>query len=376
VLVNPSSTSSSDPEATEHEAPEPAVGDAPAGDDGGHQVRPVQHRSTRSVVLWALGLTVVMLLIGELGARALGPLPRNRTWPDAESQFKAEHAEAVQQRGGREELVFAGSSVSDAAFDPEAVVEAGDLDVDAFSYAQEGSLSATTARFLEAAVIDQVDPDVVVLGVFPGDIGASPTNAAALGDELGESRGYRIASGNANLGDRIEDAASSRSALVAHREILRDPYRLAQWVRQPSTPSFLDADTGALLRHRDATFTPADPDDEGDDDPLAPIEPEVQAIEDLAASLAAEGRRLVVVELPVYEAEWDESDYPGALATTHEAMVRVDEAGCAERLDLRDLAQDEQYWSDTAHVNGKGTELISQAVGEWLAANPDAPTDC
>jgi hypothetical protein len=161
---------------------------------------------------------------------------------------------------------------------------------------------------------------------------------------------------------------------VAHREILRDPYRLALWVRSPSTPSLLDADTGALLLHRDATFTPTDPDP--GDDQLAPIEPEVQAIEDLAASLAAEGRRLVVVELPVYEAGWDESDHPGARATTHEAMVRVEEAGCAERLDLRGLAQDERYWSDAAHVNGEGTELISRAVGEWLAANSDAPADC
>ena len=44
------------------------------------------------MVLWALGFSVVLLLVAELFVRVLAPLPANRTWPDAESQFKAEHA--------------------------------------------------------------------------------------------------------------------------------------------------------------------------------------------------------------------------------------------------------------------------------------------
>lgn len=353
------------------------MGDAPAGEDGGHQVRPVEHRRTRSVVLWAVAFTAVLFLVAEVAVRSLAPLPPNRTWPDKESQFKADHATQVQSSGGREPLIFAGSSVSDAAFDPEVVTEAAGLDVESFNYAQEGSLSSTTARFLNAAVIDQVDPDVVVLGVFAGDIGAVPSNAAALGDELARSRGYRLASGTPTLGDRIEDAFSSRSEIVAHREILRDPYRLAQWLKSPTTPGFLDADSGALLRHRDITYAPPPPaDDAGSGDETVPIGPEVDAIKNLAATLSEQGRRLVVVELPVYEADWNEIDHPGARAKTHQAMLQVEEAGCAERLDLRDLVQDERYWADTAHVNGRGTEAISQAVGEWLAANPNAPTTC
>ncbi len=384
--MNPSSTSSSESEdvggtEAEHEAPAPVVGDAPADDHGGHQVRPVAHRRTRTVLLWAIACSVVVLLVAELFVRALAPLPANRTWPDAESQFKAEHAAAVQASGGTEPLIFAGSSVSDAAFDPAVAAEAAGLDVDSFNYAQEGSLSSTTARFLEAAVLDQVDPDTVVLGVYPGDIGAAPTNAAALGDELSRSRGYRLASGNPTLGDRIDDAFSRRSDLIAHREILRDPYRLAQWLRSPTTPAFLDAETGSLLRHRDATYTAPEPVDNAGDagdagDQLAPIEPEVAAIKDLADTLASQGKRLVVVELPVYGAGWDEATSPGALDTTHEAMLDVEAAGCAERLDLRSLVQQERYWSDAAHVNGDGTEVISRAVGDWLAANPEAPTDC
>ncbi len=329
------------------------------------------------MVLWALGFSVVLLLVAELFVRVLAPLPANRTWPDAESQFKAEHAAAVQASGRTEPLIFAGSSVSDAAFDPAVATEAAGRDVDSFNYAQEGSLSSTTARFLEAAVLDQVDPDTVVLGVYPGDIGAAPTNAAALGDELSRSRGYRLASGNPTLGDRIDDTFSRRSDLIAHREILRDPYRLAQWLRSPTTPAILDAETGSLLRHRDVTYTAPEPGVATDDgDELAPIGPEVAAIKNLADTLASQGKRLVVVELPVYEAGWDEAASPGALDTTHEAMLEVEAAGCAERLDLRSLVQDERYWSDPAHVNGDGTKAISTAVGEWLAAHPDAPVDC
>ena len=376
--MSPSSTSSSEPLVdggveTEHEAPPPVVGDAPADDHGGHQVRPVTHRRTRAVVLWSVGCAVVLFLVAELVVRALAPLPANRTWPDEESQFKAEHAASVQAAGGSEPLIFAGSSVSDAAFDPEVVTEAAGLDVDAFNYAQEGSLSSTTADFLDAAVVDQVDPDVVVLGVFPGDIGASPTHAASLGDELARSRGYRLAAGKPTLQDRIDDAASKRSAVVAHREILRDPWRLAQWLRKPTTPSVLDPDTGALLRHRDATLDRSVQVE--DDDTGAPIAPEVAAIEQLAEDLAARGTRLVVVELPVRASAPGAPDAK-ARRVTHEAMVGVEEAGCAERLDLRDLAQDDRYWSDASHVNGAGTQEISEAVGAWLAENPDSPEGC
>lgn len=325
--------------------------------------------------MWAAVCTVALLVVAELGVRALGDLPADRTWPDAESQYKAEHAAGVASRGEREPVVFAGSSVSDAAFDPLAVQAAAGTDDPMFNYALEGSLSEPTARFLQAAVLDQVDPDVVVLGVFPGDIGASPTHAAALGDELSRSRGFRLASGHPTVGDRIDDAFRRRSALVAHREILRDPVELARWLRSPSTPPFLDPDTGALLRHRDVAYVAPEPDPDAapSGDETVPVEPQVQAIEDLAADLAARGKRLVVVELPVLRSGWDD---PDALDVTHRAMLRVDRAGCAERIDLRSQLQDESYWSDASHVNGSGTAAISEQVGAWLAAHPDAPTDC
>ncbi len=370
-----SSTSSSEPETTDKPTP-PALGDAPAGGRGGHRVHPGRHRRTRSVVLWALVFSLGILLVAELGVRALGDLPANRTWPDAESQFKAEHAADVQARGGREPVIFAGSSVSDAAFDPAVATEAAGLDVESFNYAQEGSLSETTARFLDAAVIDEVDPDVVVIGVFPGDIGASPTNAAALGDELARSRGYRLASGSPTVADRIDDAATSRSALVAHREIVRDPVRLLRWLRSPTTPAYLDEETGALLRHRDVIYEPPASAPGGDDgDELAPVGPQVAALKGLADRLAADGRRLVVVELPVLETAADALD-EAARDLTHRKMIEVEEAGCAERLDLRSLVQDESFWSDSSHVNAAGTKAVSTAVGEWLAANPDAPPGC
>ena len=74
----------------------------------------------------------------------------------------------------------------------------------------------------------------------------------------------------------------------------------------------------------DGGFVVAAPDD-GDE--LAPIGPEVAAIKNLADTLASQGKRLVVVELPVYEAGWDEAASPGALDTTHEAMLEVEAAG-------------------------------------------------
>ena len=113
----------------------------------------------------------------------------------------------------------------------------------------------------------------------------------------------------------------------------------------------------------------------GKDDTGAPIAPEVAAIEQLAEDLAARGTRLVVVELPVRASAPGAPDAK-ARRVTHEAMVGVEEAGCAERLDLRDLVQDDRYWSDASHVNGAGTQEISEAVGAWLAENPDSPEGC
>ncbi|MCU1372475.1 MAG: hypothetical protein JWO77_3669 [Ilumatobacteraceae bacterium] len=391
--MRPSSTSSSEPDGPRpvDATPGAVLGDAPADAAGGHPAARVRGRRNRSVVAWALVCTAVLFLVAEVGVRSLGTLPPNRTWPDVESQFKAEHAASVRAEGLREPLVFAGSSVSDAAFDPERVTEAAGLDVPSFNYAQEGSLASSTAMFLDAAVLDDVQPDIVVMGVYPGDIGAAPTNAASLVDELPRSRGYRRATGSQNLADRIEEAASSRSALVAHREILRNPYRLAQWLRSAPGPEFFDADTGALTRHRARSIDPAlaspapggadpSPDDEAiggvGHDTTVPIAPQVAAIEDLAARLAAQDRRLVVVELPVLDSAWDEASSPDGRERTHDELVGVERAGCAERLDLRSEIQDPQYWSDGVHVNAAGTAAISEAVGEWLADHPDPPADC
>lgn len=317
-------------------------------------------------------------------ARALGPLPVDRTWPDVEAQVKADHAATVARRGGREQVVFAGSSIADAAFDPAVVVDGRD-GVSSYNYAQEGSAAATAADFLRAAVLAQVRPEVVVLGLTPNELNDGGTRQRELEELQRGSRGYRVAAGVPTVADRIDTAFTSRSDLLAHRQVIRNPYRLLRERGTTTTTPWNDPDTGALLRHRDEAYAapvPTDAQGRARRDAVwgnfAVGGHQLAAVRDLAGEVHDRGAALVVVELPVF--------LPGFLATvpdgadlleqTHEALVDLDEEGCVERLDLRASLQSARFWSDPVHVNGVGTDAIARAVGAWLAEREADPPRC
>lgn len=363
-----SSTSGSEP--VEVPPPRPVARPAVSG-------APISGPRRRGALRWAVLAVVVALLAGEGAARALEPLPPDRTWPDAESQWKADHAASVAAAGGREDLIVAGSSVTDAALDPTMILAAGDLDGTGYSYAQEGSPAVTTARFLRAAVLDQVRPETVVIGLDPGDIGAVPGRIEALDRAMRASRGYRLAAGTPTLADRIADAAARRSALVAHRQLLRDPYRLWLERGEEGPPAFLDPTSGALLRHRDEAYVPPPADyGRGRTSPPGELDRQIGALDDLIADLHERGVRVVVVELPQFRRAYEPLVGAAALARSHDAVTALTDRRCADHLDLRDEAQDQRFWADTSHVNGAGTALLSAALGEWLAEHPTARTGC
>ncbi|MEZ5179654.1 MAG: hypothetical protein R2746_15635 [Acidimicrobiales bacterium] len=329
-------------------------------------------------------MLAMLLLAGELAARALGPFPADRTWPDLEAQAKAEHAAAVAASGEREQIVFAGSSIADAAFDP-AVVVAGTPQVTAYSYAQEGSAAATAADFLEAVVLPRVHPDLVVLGLTPNEVNDGGRRQRELEELQRDSRGFRVAAGTPTVADRIDTELTSRSALLAHREVLRNPYRIATKRGTTTTSPWNDPETGALLRHRDLTYEPPPP---ATGDRLARQDAvwgdfsvgghQLDAVRRLARRAGEDGAAVVVVELPVFRPGFlaQIPDGQDLLDRTHRALVALEDEGCVVRLDLRDQLQDERYWSDPVHVNGAGTEAISEAVGAWLADLAADPATC
>lgn len=333
----------------------------------------------------AVAVLVVLLLAGERFARAVAPLPADRVWPDVEAQVKADHAQEVGARDGREEVIFTGSSISDAAFAPDVVAGGVPGDLSMYNYAQEGSAAATSAEFVRVAVLDQVDPDLVIMGLTSNELNDGGTTQRELEELQRNSRGFRVAAGTPTVADRINEWFTTRSDLLAHRPVLRDPYRLFREHGTTAKAPWNDPDTGALLRHRENSYEAPVTDDP---EAAARLEAvygnfavgghQLSAVRDLAAAVRDRGGSLVVVELPVF--------LPGFLATiddgaallekTHDALVELEQEACVERLDLRSMLQEERYWSDPVHVNGAGTQAISTAVGAWLAERGLDRTRC
>ena len=334
--------------------------------------RPSRHRSVRRLLLTLLAVLVAALLVGEAAARVLGPLPPDRVWPDQEAQVKAEHAEVIARSGTRERLIFAGSSISDAAFDPSVVTTAAGWDISSYNYAQEGSAAATESQFLQAVAIPKVKPDIVVVGLTPNEINDGGTRQRELEDVQLNSRGYRQANGNPTVGDRLANFAARHSELLGHRQVLRDPYRLFRDRGRGTVSEFNDVGTGALLRHRDTSYRVqttkrANEPSYGN---FSAGGHQVEALEALVRWSGLRGVRVLFVELPVYRSGFDQvvADGPRTRREAHAALVALAADTCTDLLDLRAVLQTEDFWDDAVHVNGRGTVAVSQAVGRWLAS--------
>lgn len=157
--------------------------------------------------IWVAAGLITALLIGELAMRVLDPaVPPPSRWPSAETQVKdgqlAKLAQGV-------EVVFLGSSVTEAAIDPELLETLAGTET-VYNAALPFSSPLSDEVWLTDVVLDHVQPSIVVMGVT-----SWPAHSSVGNDPM------RRAIEDATAPVPI-DRVSQRSALVGNKGVLSD----------------------------------------------------------------------------------------------------------------------------------------------------------
>jgi hypothetical protein len=334
--------------------------------------------------LAALGVVVAVLLLAELGVRALAPhLPEPELWADESTATKVAQMDALQDGPGCVDVVFAGNSMTRDGIDP-AVFTGADPDG---RTAYNAALDAATPQLLEQWVPEQVDPrlhpDTVVIGLTSFDLnGGAALTASAL-------EAYSTAPETRNdLMGRLEQPFLDHSAIFQHRVELRDPQvvldslrrlRTGEETEQPDPaglPGVLGA-SGQGLSRRDLTYGGSAVAQQLVADQLlndySPSDEQADALRSLVTQLEDDGTQVVLLLLPVTD------DYlalhPNGEADFEQFQATVEQIGedaDVPVVDAHDWAPSEELFADTHHLNGAGALGFSDALPALL---PDAPDD-
>lgn len=165
----------------------------------------------------AVGIGLLLTVTAAETALQLGDsaIPVASDWPSAESELKSDQVAALPHTI---EIVFLGTSITEAAVDPGHLVDLGVVD-SAYNAALPFSTPASNEVWLQDVVLATVDPDIVVIGlpIWP----ANDDQVTVL--ELG----IQIAANNR------ESPLLEWSALWRHRGVLGSLDRLItrkQWM--------------------------------------------------------------------------------------------------------------------------------------------------
>lgn len=162
----------------------------------------------RASLFLVLGLASAVGL-AELGLRAVGDgLPESSDWPTAEAHMKSQQLEDLR---GDVQVLFIGSSATEAGVDPELIERATGLST--YNSAMPFMTPAAYEVWLSEVALEHIQPSLVLIGLpvwtFEG-----------TGDPLAE--GLRTAVD----GDLLDDLSTS-SSLLARRGVFADWDRLA-----------------------------------------------------------------------------------------------------------------------------------------------------
>ncbi len=169
---------------------------------------------------------VVVLALAELGMRSIDDhLPRAIAGDTVEIELKYDQLRALHDEGAPVDLVVLGNSTLDAGIDPVLLGEESARYDAVYNAALLGQPLATIRRWAGDFVLEQVDPDTVVLGLTPLDV---PT-LSIFGVSKPAVEAAFEASFDALHPDalqRAEDNVADRSVLVRRRSVFRSPGEL------------------------------------------------------------------------------------------------------------------------------------------------------
>ena len=215
--------------------------------------KPVGPWWRRRVPLGALAIAVVaVLLVGELSARVLdGGLPPERG-PLQELLVKDQQVHAL-AKDGRIDVLFAGSSTTDAGVDPDRFDDQSKVFDRSYNAALKGMPIRLQGEWLDQ-VLPELKPKVLVLDLQPTLV-IVPQGEAAAGylNSLNSYQSWLRTTSDQPLA-RLDRWFSARSTLVKDRQRFQQPSLVARAVANRVTGkdpgASLDEDTrGWVLSH-------------------------------------------------------------------------------------------------------------------------------
>jgi GDSL-like lipase/acylhydrolase family protein len=180
---------------------------------------PASRRRIRS----ASPLVIVLVLLAELAVRAAAPKLRDPLlWPDWEAQNKVAAMDALGAKGGAS-VVFVGSSMVNAGFNPELATEMLGAKHPAFNAALNGSDLNTTDIWTRRVVVPRLHPKVVVVGFNSGELNDHWQDTSGLYSKMLQSPyGKRAAEAGGVLA-KADAWLIDRSYLIRYRSVFRNP---------------------------------------------------------------------------------------------------------------------------------------------------------
>jgi hypothetical protein len=338
-----------------------------------------------------LAIMLVTALVLELGVRLIAAhLPTVESDDSQELVLKAERIEQLGASGVPVGAVVLGSSAMDAGVDP-ATFDASSARFDgSFNAALIGTPLATQERWAHDVVLEQIDPEVALVGVSPLEVHQNEeAESLAPVDAIFDASFREVEDG---VLPSIERSASDLSYLVRYRGSLRHPRYVGDAVvdtvsRSREFPRIdrpdgyweqnLDA-RGAVLQYRDRQLDRVSPElvEYLDTTFDAPYRPE--RLEALLDRLDDAEVPAVVVSPPIAV---DALAAAGADAAVYQAAVDEIATTAEERglvfLDFS-TGYDSTLFADPLHLNAAGTERFSQdlAAAVDAACAGEQPTGC
>jgi hypothetical protein len=342
--------------------------------------------------LRVLAVMVVTVLVLELGVRLISAhLPTVETDDSQELVIKAERIERLGAGGQPVGAVVFGSSAMDAGVAP-ATFDAASTRFDgSFNAALIGTPLATQERWAHDVVLEQLDPQVAIVGVSPLEVHQNQeAEDLAPVDAIFDASFREVEDGAL---PSLERWASDRSQLVRYRGSLRHPRYVGDAIVDTVTRSrdFPRIDRpegyweqnldpqGAVLQYRDRQLGAVSPElvaylDTTFDSPYRP-----ERLEALLDRLEEAEVPVVLVSPPI--ADQALAAAGADVAAYQEAVAEIAATAEERGLPFIDLSTgyDSALFADPLHLNAAGTEQLSRdlaAAVDAACAAAGAATGC
>lgn len=312
------------------------------------------------------GAALATVLVAEVAARVVSgaaEAPALR-WHDRPTQVKAEQLAGL----GDVDVVVIGTSMAQQGLVPDALGDA--LDASVYNAALNGGVPAVMEPWLLDEVVPRVHPDVVVWGLSALDL------SLAYGDAIVDAYETAPATRTGILGE-ADRTASRFSVLVRDRRLLRDPSALfgsaaEQAQQEQEAAETLVGDDGERIAFEPDRSHARQRETQARITPFLVDRDDLAAIARTADALRGEGRRLVLVELPVpprFTALYpDGAAQHAVVGDTLDALADVLDVPLVRLAELGpDGAFDDADFVDFTHLDRDPAARFAAAVGRAIA---------